>query len=62
MSPGLNGLFAFPANTRSESIVKSSLIGAVRMAAFRVVDVVTRIVMPPVVSITSIEGRDHVQV
>lgn len=61
MSRRLNGLFAFPANTRSMNIVKPSLIGAVRMAAFRVLDDVARIV-PPVRGIAGMTGHDHVQV
>jgi hypothetical protein len=60
MSRRLNGFFAFPANTRSASIVKPSLIGAVRMTAFRVVDVVMRFIMLPVRDIG--EEVDHVQV
>jgi hypothetical protein len=61
MSRRLNGFFAFPANTRSMSIVNPSLIGAVRMAAFRVVDNVARM-MPPVRGIAGMTGDDHVQV
>lgn len=62
MSRHLNGLFAFPANTRPENIVKPSLIGAVRMAAFRGVEDVARLHLPPGQVCAVAKEADHVQV
>lgn len=62
MSRNLNGFFAFPANTRPESIVKPSLIGAVRMAAFRGVEDVARLHLPPGQVCAVVREADHVQI